>query len=122
MNDANNPQPKATTLPCLERSSPKSETASRRTSVSEPTDKWNQLVNSFGLTVPGLDPWDAIALAGNFHGASHGEKCTIQFLLNLWNGGHDWQCGAFDVFEALATWNGKQQQAFLVWAADPWWP
>ena len=86
------------------------------------SQKWQSLVDSFSLHKPGVNPWDANELDEQFDGASHGEKCTIQFLLNLWNGSDDWKCGKFDLFDAFATWNETQRTAFLSWAIDPWWP
>ncbi len=86
------------------------------------SEKWQRLVDSFGIKKPGTNPWDAELLDQQMQGASHGEKCTIQFLLNLWNAGHQWQCGQFDFFDAISTWGVKQRQAFIDWATDPWRP
>ena len=52
--------------------------------------RWRKLVESYGISKPGASPWDAALLDDNFSGASHGEKCTIKFLLNLWNADYDW--------------------------------
>lgn len=84
--------------------------------------RWQRLVDSFGLSKPGTNPWDAEELDRQFHGASHGEKCVIKFLLNLWNGSYDWDCGEFDFFDAAATWCESQLSAFRTWLDDPWWP
>lgn len=81
-----------------------------------------QLVSAFGLRKPGADPWDADLLCAQFRGASHGERLAIQFLLNVWDPGKKWSCGKFDVFEALATWDDHNREAFLSWANDPFWP
>jgi len=84
--------------------------------------RWQALVDSFQLRKPGTDPWDALTLAANFNGASHGERCVIQFLLNLWDASGNWDCGKFDVIEAYSVWDEKNRNAFLKWATEPWWP
>ena len=84
--------------------------------------RWQELVRNFGLDKPGVEPWDAELLDGSFAGASHGEKCVIRFLLNVWNPAESWSCGPFDVLGALSVWDAKQRLAFLEWAAEPWWP
>ena len=84
--------------------------------------RWQALVDSFQLPKKGVDPWDALELAEKFTGASHGERCVIQFLLNLWDAGGNWECGKFDVIEAYSVWDEKNRNAFLGWATDPWWP
>jgi len=84
--------------------------------------RWSRLVASFRLRKTGAEPWDASTLDESFSGASHGEKCTIRFLLNLWNADCDWSCGPFDFFDAYATWDDESRDAFLAWAKDPWWP
>ena len=86
------------------------------------SEKWQRLVDAFGLKKSGASSWDAKQLDQHFLGASHGEKCTMKFLLNLWNSSDEWQCGKFDLFDAMSTWGEKQQRAFRSWAADPWWP
>jgi hypothetical protein len=84
--------------------------------------RWQTLVDLFGLAKQGTRPWDADTLAENFKGASHGEMCTIRFLLNVWDPGRNWSCGKFDVIEACRTWDHTQREAFLSWANDPWFP
>lgn len=54
-------------------------------------------------------------------GRSHGEKCAAQFILAVWNPGHEWISGRFDVMEALRIWDDAHRAAFLAWAEDPWW-
>ena len=84
--------------------------------------RWQALVDAFAIHKSGTDPWDALIFAENFAGASHGERCVIQFLLNLWDAGGDWSCGKFDVIEAYSVWDDKRRTAFLTWANQPWWP
>lgn len=84
--------------------------------------KWQDPVNQFGIKKSGANPWDAKTLEVNFDGASHGEKCVISFLLNVWDPGGDWSCGKFDVIDAMGIWNEKERDAFLIWAIKPWWP
>lgn len=67
-------------------------------------------------------PWDAATLEKTFAGKSHGEKCVIQFLLNLWDRSEEWSCGRFDLFEAYGIWDEIRRKAFLSWANGPFWP
>jgi len=84
--------------------------------------KWQSLVDQFNLRKPGADPWDALLLQKQFNGASHGEKCTISFLLNVWSPNDPWECGTFDLIDAYATWDDDHRTAFLSWDNRPWWP
>ncbi len=84
--------------------------------------RWQQIVDRFELTKDGAKPWDAKTLDANFSGASHGEKCTICFLLNVWAPGGTWQCGSFDFIDAFRVWHPNKRDAFLAWAKDPMWP
>jgi hypothetical protein len=72
---------------------------------------------------PGAEPWGANRLddwaAGG--GPSHGEKCAARFILAVWDPNHEWQSGRFDLMEALGIWDSASHQAFLDWAANPWW-
>ena len=63
--------------------------------------RWQALVDRFQLPKKGVAPWDAMELAQQFTGASHGERCVIQFLLNVWDPGGAWECGKCDVIEAF---------------------
>lgn len=83
---------------------------------------WQALVDSFGLHMLGTDPWDAELLEGNFEGASHGERCVIQFLLNVRDPSGKWRCGSFDVLEALTVCDATRHAAFLRWATEPRFP
>ena len=84
--------------------------------------RWQALVDSFAISKRGVAPWDALELAENSSGASHGERCMIQFLLNLWDPGGNWPCGKFDVIEAYGVWDAAKRHAFLSWATNSWWP
>ncbi len=101
-------------------------TRRRRQNLSQIEDvalrRWQNLVCTFKLNKPGVHPWDAHLLAANFAGASHGEKCTLSFLLHVWNPDEQWACGPFDIIDALRVWNDRQREAFIIWATDPWWP
>jgi hypothetical protein len=71
---------------------------------------------------PGVSPWDALALnLWACRGASHGEKVTAQFILTVWNQHEAWECGRFDVMEALQVFDLNHRAAFLAWAQEPWW-
>jgi hypothetical protein len=47
---------------------------------------------------------------------------TAQFLLAVWSPDDAWESGRFDLMEALREWDEQHRQAFLKWAAHPWWP
>ena len=85
-------------------------------------ERFQGLVDQFNLKKSGANPFDAELLDSNSKGASHGEKLSIAFLLNVWNPGHDWKTGKFDVMDALGTWDEAQRNAFCDWARKPWWP
>lgn len=85
-------------------------------------ERFQDLVNRFGLKKSGASPFDANLLDANYAGASHGEKVSIAFLLNVWNPGHEWKAGKFDVMDALCVWDDAQRRAFCDWAKEPWWP
>ena len=84
--------------------------------------RWQQLVDQFGVSKAGMKPWDAKRLESAFEGSSHGERCVIQFLLNVWDPGNAWACGKFDAIDAVSVWDDRQREAFLFWVNDPWWP
>ena len=75
---------------------------------------------------PGVDPWEPHELNRWAAGPrSPGERLAARFVLNLWSGGNDvedWECGPFEVFEALARWDDEHRRAFATWALNPWWP
>jgi hypothetical protein len=52
---------------------------------------------------------------------SHGELVTARFLLAVWNPGHEWRFGRFDMMEAIAVWDDRYRAAFIAWARDPFW-
>ena len=84
--------------------------------------RWQAFVDEFSLNKTGANPWDAGLLDANSAGASHGERLTISFLLNVWDGTTEWKVGKFDCIEAIATWSQEQRAAFADWARNPWWP
>lgn len=67
-------------------------------------------------------PIDTDVLESQFKGASHGEKVSIAFLLNVWNSGHKWRYGKFDLINALWICDASQRQAFAEWSQKPFWP
>jgi hypothetical protein len=72
---------------------------------------------------PGIDPWTPHELNRWAAGpASGGERRTARFLFAVWDPATDWEAGPFDVLEALRVWDLSHREAFLDWAADPWWP
>lgn len=84
--------------------------------------QFQALVDKFELDKSGANPFDADLLDDNHVGASHGEKVSIAFLLNVWNPGHEWKVGKFDVIDALGIWDSSKRAAFSDWAREPWWP
>jgi hypothetical protein len=85
--------------------------------------RWEGLVAAFDMDyLEGMNPWNADKLEKAFAAKSHGEKCVIQFLLNLWDYREEWDCGRFDLFEAYGIWDEIRRKAFLLWANVPFWP
>jgi hypothetical protein len=84
------------------------------------------LATSFhGLrTAPGTWPWDALRLDSWAAGPAPGRGafCAAKFVLAVWNPRAQWECGRFDLMEALACWDAEHHAAFLEWAREPWWP
>ena len=73
---------------------------------------------------PGVVPWDALALDAWASGPapSHGMLRAAQFVLMVWDPGHAWKCGRFDISEAFGVWDREHHASFLQWVAEPWWP
>ena len=72
--------------------------------MSDHIEKFQALVDRFQLDKAGARPFDGLQLDESFNGASHGEKVSINFLLNVWDPGNEWTSGKFDVI-------GLQHQA-----------
>ena len=93
---------------------------------SEPAGKMAAFATTFpSMTkASGVKPWDANVLDrwAAETAISSGELATARFLLAVWDPGHSWRCGRFDLMEALRLWNSPDRNAFLSWALDPWWP
>jgi hypothetical protein len=71
----------------------------------------------------GVNPFDAKALdRWATDPTSHGQRITAQFILWVWDRSTDWECGRFDLAEALQVWLPEHHRAFLNWTSDPWWP
>ena len=85
-------------------------------------DRFQRLVDQFALDKVGARPFDAELLDANYAGASHGEKVSIAFLLNVWDPGGEWKAGKFDLIDALRIWDDSKRRAFCDWAREPWWP
>ena len=68
---------------------------------------------------PGIAPWNPNQLdiwaaeSADDSNAVH----SARFLLNLWMPAREWQCGRFDMNEAIQTWDRSHRRAFLDWAA-----
>ncbi len=90
--------------------------------MSDHREKFQALVDRFQLDKTGASPFDALKLNESFNGASHGEKVSINFLLNVWNPGEEWTSGKFDALDALGIWDNTKRAAFVEWASEPWWP
>ncbi len=73
---------------------------------------------------PGVAVWHAMALDrwAAKAAVSHGELVTARFVLAVWDAGTEWQCGRFDLMDALRVWDPGHRRAFLSWVVDPWWP
>ena len=46
---------------------------------------------------------------------------AAQFVLEVWDAGVDWDCGPFDLMDAMFSWDEPHRAAFLAWAKAPWW-
>lgn len=97
---------------------------SKNDALSLDAKRWQRFVDFFGLTKPGVQPWDAPLLDQNAKGSSPGELYVIQFLLHVWDPHHPWQCGRFDLHQSLRVWGtgSAQQQAVSAWVSNPYWP
>jgi hypothetical protein len=71
----------------------------------------------------GVSPWNPRELDGWACGPvpGHGAKHAARFVLAVWNNDAEWQCGKFDVVEALPVWDDSHRAVFLAWCAQPWW-
>jgi len=67
-----------------------------------------------------LDPFDAWRLAHwATHGASHGERICISFVLNVFNQHTDYGVGQFDLVEAFDVLDPDNFAVIQNWAAKP---
>jgi len=70
------------------------------------------------IDAPGVSPWDPNQLdiwaaeSASNNNAVH----AARFLLNLWMPSREWQCGRFDMNEAIQNWDRTHRRAFLDWA------
>lgn len=82
------------------------------------------LVESFPTLrrAPGVRPFDAEALDAWASGPapSSGAFHAARLILAVYNNRAPWQCGRFDVVEAMSTWDAAHRRAFLAWAQAPW--
>lgn len=94
--------------------------------MTEVTSRVSRLAKSFPSLrrTPGVEPWEPMLLDEWAASSviSHGELCAAQFLLAVWDNKGDWNCGNFDLMEALSVWDIEHRVAFLSWASQPWWP
>jgi len=74
------------------------------------------------------DTWDPKEFAKHWRSGSGGELDAALFCLAVWNSRTDWSefgltrsDGRFDVHTALGNWDQGNREAFLKWAADPFW-
>lgn len=76
--------------------------------------KFPTLVNA-----PGVAPWNPNQLdiwaaeSTDDINALH----SARFLLNLWMPAREWQCGRFDMNEAIQSWDRTHRRVFLDWAS-----
>ena len=72
------------------------------------------------IDAPGVAPWnpnqlDIWAAEAN---ADVNAVHSARFLLILWMPTQEWQCGRFDVNDALHSWDRAHRRVFLEWAAN----
>ncbi len=78
-------------------------------------DRFQELVDRFSLDKAGAQPFDGPTLDESHIGASHGERVSIAFLLNVWNPDGEWKIGKFDVMDALGIWDADKRSWFYDW-------
>jgi hypothetical protein len=93
--------------------------------MSSPEVKVQQLASAFPtlLGADGINPWDPNGLDAWACGPApgHGARHAARFVLAVWNNDAEWECGRFDVVEALSVWGDGQRSVFLAWVLAPWW-
>ncbi len=75
--------------------------------------------------VPGIAPWDALALdhwAETSPAVTSGSLVAARFLLHVWNDQTDWQSGRFSLREAYAVWDAEHWTAMLAFLDTPVFP
>jgi hypothetical protein len=102
---------------------------------------FHSLEDAAHTTRGGLCPWDPKRFFGWLQGPQQ-TSAMLQaglFVLAVWRGNHnDWcvrvpadkenprlfpaRTIRFDVVGALGLWDGRNREAFLRWASNPWWP
>ena len=82
-------------------------------------ERMSLLGEAFGLSLPGLHPWDACRVEKSLGVLSSGEYQTAMFLLSVWNH-HDFG-SRFNMHEALHIWDDDRRAAFHAWTKRPWW-
>lgn len=96
----------------------------RRLAWNGARDDLTLLAESFPTLcrAPGVRPFDAEVLDTWASGPapSSGAFHAARFVLAVFNNRAPWQCGRFDIVEAMWTWDAAHRQAFLGWARAPW--
>jgi hypothetical protein len=95
-----------------------------------PHERYGAKMTALALSFPtladadGVRPWDPDRLEAWLRSGApgHGARCAGRFVLSVWNSYHEWQCGGFDLHEALGCWDERHRRAFVAWIAKPWWP
>lgn len=74
---------------------------------------------------PGVAPFEPRALdrwASSSPAVTSGSLAAARFVLSVFNPSTAFECGRFDLHEALSVWDADHRAAFLAWATAPWWP
>lgn len=50
---------------------------------------------------------------------SKGELIIARFVLGVWDSYVEWQCGKFDLFEAVGIFDSGNRQVLYEWVKDP---
>ena len=71
------------------------------------------------VDAPGVAPWNPnqLDIWAAESAANANAVHAARFLLNLWMPAREWQCGRFDMNEAIQSWDRVHRRAFLDWAA-----
>jgi hypothetical protein len=71
------------------------------------------------VDAPGVAPWNPnqLDIWAAESAVDANAVHSARFLLNLWMPTREWQCGRFDMNEAIQNWDRVHRRVFLDWAS-----